>query len=169
MKKTAQGGKKGILIAFVALSFILLLSLIALLSGGLPNEINKKFLKRNGTKIEATIERVGSKGGNYKSPGVIIVLYKYTDENGVEYTGDCGWTFKTRQKAEEQIGKTVEIYIDGKGNSVSSAMPINIRMGVTIAIILGVLLCGCIVAITILSVKIAKEKKRKKQQHPQQE
>ena len=145
------------LMLFVFLEFILSSELIGLLKISLPHKRNMLWLKENGIKVEATVFTPAMRGKT------IYAIYHYTDENGKLYTGDCGWTFKAWEDAEAQVGKAIEIYIDEKGNSISSEMPIkNLNKDILNAKILGVAVCCCIGVIIVLSVIIVKELRQKR-------
>ena len=78
-------------------------------------------LQRNamegGVIVEAKI--VGVRSCSSPSSGVHWHLeYRYIDENGVRYSGTSGPLFNYIEEAERHIGEKVDIYIDGKGNSI---------------------------------------------------
>ncbi len=93
-------------------------------------------------------------------PNAWRCVYRYVDENGIEYAESLATSYKTSEEGEKHIGEKIEIYIDGKGNS----LPVGEESGVTTAIIwitvMTVLLCADTVGIVITSMLIRKEKKR---------
>ena len=161
MSKTYLASKKIWLLVCCVIIFFLSIG-VYLAWDSVFEEKRLSTLQEKGTKVVALIANVATKG-NYG----IIVVYQYTDSNGMNYNGDCGRLFKTRQEAEAQIGKTIEIYIDGKGNSIPVGMKTSENWQLVWAIVLSVIVCGLLTATVILSVKIAKEKKLKKQQAQQ--
>ncbi|MDR2201333.1 MAG: hypothetical protein LBP26_00995 [Clostridiales bacterium] len=80
--------------------------------------------KKYGTIVEAEIiETVYTnlEGANEYGGGNprYNLRYLYVDENGVEYTNVIPFGTYDEAFAEEQIGKFIPIYIDGKGNSLA--------------------------------------------------
>ena len=142
-------------------------ALIAMFTYGISDARYMAWLKKNGEKVEATVARVVLDSGAHNGGNIIVTYYKYVDSNGLVYEGDCGWVFKTREDAEKRVCSKIEIYIDGRGKSIYSLKKPSDKWVIGWAIVCIVILSGLLTVITILSVKIAKEKKLKKQ-HPQQ-
>ncbi|MDE5562916.1 MAG: hypothetical protein K2J01_05155 [Clostridiales bacterium] len=53
-----------------------------------------------------------------QADGTYDLGYEYIDENGVRYREQCVFGLRSLEEAESYIGKTVDIYIDGKGHSI---------------------------------------------------
>lgn len=77
----------------------------------------------------------------------ILYNYKYTDENGVVYKGSVRThihDYATADKAVES-GQTVEIYIDGKGNSFPANTEISQTKCITVLVFSIILTVGSVV------------------------
>lgn len=81
--------------------------------------------------------------------------YEYIDENGVIYREKCVLGFDSIDEAESYIGKKVDIYIDGKGHSITvkQAKDFNqnlawwlmgIAIGIAVSYTIGLIIWGVI-------------------------
>lgn len=79
----------------------------------------EKIVKQNNI-VEATLIAYRVIGRHYMAYPKIGFYYQYLDENGTKYSGSTTRTFVFGYEAAEEViekGQTIEIYIDGKGNS----------------------------------------------------
>lgn len=117
--------------------------------------------------VKATLTEVrhGKTVGETLGPGAWFVLYEYTSEDGFFYRGVYKeYNINREEEANAQIGKQVEIYIDGEGKrSFPSFKRPAFERQLTIAIILTVLAAGVVAFITVREILIAKDKKLLKQ------
>ena len=45
--------------------------------------------------------------------------YEYIDGNGVRYREECSFRLNSLEEAKSYMGKKIDIYIDGKGHSIT--------------------------------------------------
>ena len=141
-------------VVFCALSYFFFL--------GYLQEKYRLQIKENGVKATAEIYTVSGSSGS--SNRLYKCYYQYIDENGIRYWATWGPLYSRREEAEENLGKQIEIYIDGKGESITADWEPAIGKCITFFIISFVIVCADTIGIAILSVKIHKTRMRKKSQ-----
>ncbi len=118
-----------------------------------------------GVIAEAEIIRIhdATGGGNSGGGAIYELRYEYTDATGIKYWGVAESGINSLKYAESQIGKKVNIYIDGKGNSIVVGQGTNKYPILVVAL---VLMVGSIVAIAfdIWFIFFQGKKSKKKEQ-----
>lgn len=138
-----------LLIVFCALSYLFF--------SGYLREKYRIEIKENGVTATAEIYAVSSGSGYH----TFQCYYRYIDENGVKYWSVWGPEYTSREEAEKNPGKQIEIYIDGKGESMPTDWEPSVGGILTFFIGSLVIVCADIAGIVIVSVKINKERKPK--------
>ena len=113
---------------------------------------NKQTKKQNaidgGVKVSATIVNIDA----YHLTSTLIVstetryetIYEYIDSDGTKYDGVASSGFKTKEEAEKYLGTKVDIYIDGKGNSIIAGKTTSFTAWLVMGIILTIIGLGFI-------------------------
>ena len=95
---------------------------------------------------------------NYTNPVTIEInyRYRYVSEDGVVYEGNVGAHIHDYETADNAIanGKTVKIYIDGKGNSFLASTNISMTKRITFLVISIVFTIGTVVFFIIFLIPI---------------
>ncbi len=99
----------------------------------------------------------------YGGPGLYELVYGYTDATGIKYKGFTESGIKSRKYAESQIGKKVNIYIDGRGNSIAVGREAHIGSSIAGSIIFTILSIAA-VAFDIWFIFFQGKKSKKKEQ-----
>ena len=139
--------KKRLDILLVYIPFIVLTLVLGVGAGrlwyGCWEEKGRQSAIDGGVIAEAEIVWVTNDagGGSYNSTKSYVVWYQYIDENGIEYHGIVKSNMYQKE-AESYIGKKVNIYIDGEGNSIIVGDKTSMGLSVVGAIVLTVLCIG---------------------------
>lgn len=91
------------------------------------------------------------------------LTYEYTDATGIKYWGIAESGINNQKYAESQIGKKVNIYIDGRGNSIVVGRKPHIEANVIASIIFTILSIAA-VAFDIWFIFFQGKKSKKKEQ-----
>ena len=150
MSKLKVETKKRLDILLVYIPFIVLTLLLCVGAGrlwyGCWEEKGRQSAIDGGVIAEAEIVWVTNDagGGSYNNTKSYVVWYQYIDENGIEYHGVVKSNMYQKE-AESYIGKKVNIYIDGEGNSIIVGDKTSMGLSVVGAIVLTVLCIGSLV------------------------
>ena len=92
----------------------------------------------------------------------ILYHYEYADENGVIYKGDARAYINDYETADNAIkdGKTVKIYIDGKGNSFLASTDISQTKHITLLVFSIIFTVGTVVFFIIFLIPIKSKPER---------
>lgn len=89
----------------------------------------------NGITVEAEIVRVHSSDPNTVANRTYSLWYEYTDEAGIRYYGVAKNYVSGYETAEKYKGTKVNIYIDGKGNSIVVGGKTHFELMLTLSIV----------------------------------
>ncbi|MDE6604877.1 MAG: hypothetical protein K2K85_02505 [Clostridia bacterium] len=105
-------------------------------------EVKMQNAQNGGVIVEATIVNVRSYGssgmiGEFRTRGdkSFETIYNYIDVDGTIYSGTAKAGYNTEKEAKQHIGEKIEIYIDGKGNSIAKGNKTNPTQYIIVAII----------------------------------
>ena len=152
---TTRTASKATIFALLCVLFALLCGVAGFCFFQFFNEKHFKEMIDDGVTAKAEIYSCGQ--DNIRSP--YGCTYKYIDENGIEYIGILKPIYETKQEAEKHIGEEIEIYIDGKGQSIPVGEEPQIGYALTWVIISTALVYADTAGIIILSIKIRRDKK----------
>lgn len=153
--RTRTASKTTFLVLF-CIFFVVLFAFVYLFLSGYFREKYRMKIKESGVTATAEIYAVSPSGHS-----TFQCYYQYIDENGIKYWSVWGPLYTSREEAEKNLGKQVEIYIDGKGESILTDWEPSVGRVLAFSIVSIVLLCADTVGIVITSVKIHKERKHK--------
>ncbi len=133
-----------IYIPFIILALILIVG-AGRLWYGCWEEKGRQDAIDGGIIVEAEIVSVTNDagGGSYNPTKSYVTWYQYIDENGIEYHGIAKSNMYEKE-AESYRGTKVNIYIDGRGNSIIVGHKTSLGLSVMGAIILTVLSVGAV-------------------------
>ncbi|MDE5990723.1 MAG: hypothetical protein K2H36_03950 [Clostridia bacterium] len=120
--------------------------------------VKKRNAIEGGVIVEAEIVSVGYQQVT-KRRGSWYLEYEYIDDNGVSYWGWGESGFAREDEARSYIGSKIEIYIDGKGNSIAVGHIPGDRGSLIVAIVL----TGLAIIFLAVYIKLRIKKKDKKQ------
>lgn len=153
---TRSASKEKLLVVFCIL-FVVFCALSCLFITGYIREKYRMKIKEAGVTAIAEIYAVSFGSGHH----TFQCYYSYIDENGIKYWSVWGPEYTSREEAEKNLGKQIEIFIDGKGESMPIDWEPSFGWILTSFIVSVVLVCVDTVGIVILSIKIHKERKLK--------
>ncbi|MDR1093417.1 MAG: hypothetical protein LBL66_04640 [Clostridiales bacterium] len=100
-------------------------------------------------------------GGGRNTSDYYHVWYEFYDENGIRYSG-LGLIGVTEDEARAAVGKTVNIYIDGKGHSIAVGEKANSAGNLILSIVLTFIIVASLLSAIIFYFRSERPKKRKK-------
>ncbi|MDR3293023.1 MAG: hypothetical protein LBT20_02840 [Clostridiales bacterium] len=110
----------------------------------------------NGVVVEAVAYKVrytgAARGHNSYTP--YSLLYEYTSNEGIRYEGFAiafGY-FQTEEEASKYIGKKVNIYIDGKGNSIAVGDKPDVAWQLILSVVLSIVFVAGVIFVVWLFV-----------------
>ncbi|MDE7216423.1 MAG: hypothetical protein K2O08_06400 [Clostridia bacterium] len=130
-------------IPFIILALIFIIGAVVLWNN-CPKEIGRQNAIDGGVIVEAEIVTVQREPNHTGSRSAFTVWYRYIDANGIEYSGIAESTIIGENTAKSYIGKKINIYIDGKGNSIPVGHKTNLGLAVAGATILTILSVGAV-------------------------
>lgn len=90
-----------------------------------------------GVIVQAEIVRIHDKSrGGSAPPHIFELWYEYIDENGIKYSGVAKDGAMWHAVAESYRGTKVDIYIDGRGNSIAVGRETHYELMVALSILL---------------------------------
>ncbi len=132
---------------------LLLLIFIAGLFWSYYVGVQKRNAIKGGVIVEAEIVDVRLNGLGYS----VHLYYEYRDSNGVFYCGE-GANFINEEEARRHIGTKIDIYIDGKGNSIAVGHVPGDRASMIVLIILIIIF----IVLIIFYIKLLYKDKRER-------
>lgn len=154
---TTRTASKGKILVLLCVLFAVFCALSYLFVSGYLREKYRMKIKENGITATAEIYAVSSGSGHH----TFQCYYRYIDENGVKYWSVWGPTYTNREEAEKNLGKQIEIYIDGKGESIRADWKPSFGRILAFSICSLALVCADAVGIAVLSIKIHRERRHK--------
>ena len=144
----------------IIVSLILLLTVTLALCYVTFGIIRANYIVKQNHTVDAVLTDYRVTGMTHTAYPTCSLDYTYIDENGIEYTGSAGYSVSGYAAAEKAIEEkqTVQIYIDGKGNSISVALAPSRQKFITILIFAVVFVIATIVFSTLFFISKKKNK-----------
>lgn len=89
--------------------------------------------------------------GSY--PTLYNVRYEYISPEGIRYTEVIVLATSDKEEALSHIGEKVEIYIDGKGNSIPVGKELNVHSSLIVSIVFGLIAIAYTIGLIIVCIK----------------
>lgn len=86
-------------------------------------------------------------------PTIYDVQYEYISPEGIRYTELIILATSDKEEALSHIGEKVEIYIDGKGNSIPVGKDLNVYSSLIVSIVFGLIAVAYTIGLIIVCIK----------------